>query len=194
MQPRFSSMALLIYTIGDLCMFIYNLPYAEFFKFSKDQIYRGCQIAFNVTSVVFKFLYSLNYRGFFYQSYYTLMTIGYIICGNYNKVGPILDKYDAFEEEERKLVSGDFISLFEHLKKRGNVSESHAIADNIISDIIEEVATMCEKEAGLDMSCNNTSVGEGWEAEIEILEKEGLGKCEVDKENESGYFEEEILD
>ena len=186
-------MALLIYTIRDLAVFVYNLPYRDFFEFSKAIIYRAYQVVSNVLCTIFQFLYSLNYKTFFYQSYYTILTIGYIICGNYTKVGQILNRYDDFETEERKLLSGDFISLFEHLKNT-NYSESSEIADEIINEIIEEVATLCESELKLDMSCNTTSGNGGWEAEIEILEKEGIGKGEYEKENESGYFEEEIFD
>eukprot|EP00092_Neocalanus_flemingeri_P026652 GFUD01028893.1.p1 GENE.GFUD01028893.1~~GFUD01028893.1.p1 ORF type:complete len:196 (-),score=41.80 GFUD01028893.1:79-666(-) len=193
MQPRFSSMALLIYSIGDLCVFIYNLPYRDFFEHSKTTMQKGYQVVAYILSTIFQFLYRLNYKGFFYQSYYTVLTIGYIICGNYTQVGQILNRYEAQEAEEKKIYSGDFISMFQHLKKTDG-SISRDIADSIIREIIEEVASMCESESSLNMSCTTTSGYAGWEEEIENLEKEGIRKGEIEKEDESGYFEEEILE
>ena len=193
MQPRFSSMALLIYLIGDLCVFIYNLPYKDFLEFSKQVIYRGYQVVSRILCATFKFFYSLDYKSFFNQSYYSVLTIGYIFCGNYTMVGQILDRHDAVQAEERKIFNGDFISLFEHLKKR-NDCESREIADMIIKEIIEEVAQLCECESSFDLSYKTATEGNGWEAEIEILEKDEIRKCEFEKENESGYFEEEIFE
>ena len=57
----------------------------------------------------------------------------------------------------------------------------------VIQEIIDEVVNSACSEAG-------NKASSGWEKEIESLEKEGIMKNLVEKENESGFFEEEILD
>ena len=186
MQPRFSSLAFLIYSIGDLCLFICNLPYRKFFQFSWATISRG-YLVLHIFNVIFSYLRSFNYRAFFFKSYYSMLTSVYIVLGNYNQVGHLLNRYDAFEEEERQLVQEDFISLFKHLNPAKKKNQSNIIANMVIQEIIDEVVNSACSEAG-------NKASSGWEKEIESLEKEGIMKNLVEKENESGFFEEEILD
>ena len=192
--PRFSSLAFLIYSLADLCVFIYNLPYQKFFKFVGDKGFRGYQICKNITSVVFNYLLSLNYRFFLLKAYFTFLTIVYIILGNYNQVGLLLNRYDALEEEERKIAQGDFMRIFEHLKnKAGSRIEAKIISQEIVDEVVSSASEVTK--SNLDMIvCNNAASVNGWEKEIEVLEKERYEKHEIEKKkDESGYFEEEDI-
>ena len=103
-------------------------------------------------------------------------------------MGHLLNEHDAIEEEERKLSRGDFIGLFKHLHPTEKRKESTIIANMVIQDIIDQIAKSASSEAVYDASSSMP------EYQIEFLKQEGISKNEIEKENESGYFEEENVE
>ena len=84
--------------------------------------------------------------------------------------------------------------IFEHLKnKAGSRIEAKIISQEIVDEVVSSASEVTK--SNLDMIvCNNAASVNGWEKEIEVLEKERYEKHEIEKKkDESGYFEEEDI-
>ena len=172
--PRFNSMAILVTFIGKILICMYNLPY-------KTYIRKSIELIAWILGSIWQYLKSINYSEHFFKIKYTCKAIFYIVSGNYYKISSMFAQIDQIEDDRVRTRKID-MTLFDDLRKLEN-EDSTVFVDQIVDDICNQVVQDCET-----MKVNDLN---GWEAEIQELEKDSL---QLDGVNESGYFEDEIID
>ena len=114
----------------------------------------------------------------FKWSLWLLKNWWYVVVGDYEEVGKLLDFMDKIEEERRRMT---FINNFHHLKPE-QLKMSQSIAENIVSALVRKaVEKSDESEAVNDIKIRDD--------EMQSEGKLGLNK----KDDESGFFEEETV-
>ena len=113
----------------------------------------------------------------FKWSLWLLKNWWYVVVGDYEEVGKLLDFMDKIEEERRRIT---FIKNFHHLKPE-HLKISQSIAENIVSTLVRKAVDKSEEIKD--------------ENDIRIREDDiqSEGKGLVKEDNESGFFEEETL-
>ena len=99
----------------------------------------------------------------------------YVVVGDYEQIGKLLDFMDRIEEESRRVT---FIKNFEHLKPE-HLKMSQSIAESIVSTLVRKAVDKSEEIEA--------------ENDIKIRDDESEGKGLIKKDDESGFFEEETV-
>ena len=99
-----------------------------------------------------------------YFLWWFLRNIWFIVTGNYEEIGRLLNDLETLETEQKRK---DFINLFHHLKPK----RSQEIAESILEDVLISV-------------CQEVQADDSWESEVRTLEKELFNDV-----NDSGYFD-----
>ena len=154
---------------------MYNLPY-------KTCIRNSIELIAWILGSIWQYLNSVNYSEHCFKIKYTCNAIFYIVSGNYDKISPMFAQLDQIEDDRIRTRKID-MTLFDDLRKLEN-EDSTVFVDQIVDDICNQVVKHCKT-----MKVNDLV---GWEAEIRELEKDTLQLDDL-KENESGYFEDEII-
>ena len=101
----------------------------------------------------------------------------YVVIGDYEEVGRLLDFMDRLEEERRRMT---FIKNFDHLKPE-HLRLSQSIAEKIVSSLVQEAV---EKSEEIEMMKDMKTIDDEIQSE---------GKGTTTKDDESGFFEEETV-
>merc|ERR1719219_1608878 len=125
--------------------------------------------------IVVSTLRSFEYKKVFKWSLWLLKNWWYVVVGDYEEVGKLLDFMDKIEEERRRVT---FIKNFEHLKPE-HLKMSQSIAESIVSTLVRKAVDKSEEIEA--------------ENDIKIRDDESEGKGLINKDDESGFFEEETV-
>ena len=101
-----------------------------------------------------------------YLSLWILRNVWFIVTGNYEQIGRLLNELETFETNQRRT---DFINLFQHLKPKTNKE----IVENNLDDVLTNYCDEFKDDDG------------DWESEVRTLEKELFNYVNDD----SGYFD-----
>ena len=127
--------------------------------------------------VIFKTCSPCNLQKVFKWSLWLLKNWWYVVVGDYEEVGKLLDFMDRIEEERRRMT---FIKNFHHLKPE-HLKMSRSIAENIVNTLVRKAVDKSDESEGVN------------DIKIRDDEMQSEAKALNKKDDESGFFEEETV-